>query len=163
MRRHDAYLGVIRSTCLVFAIGFAWSSFALAEEPTSPPIPSDQSVQERAVPRKESGLNKLKGATVQGNQITALPGYTLQPGANNQMMIRPRGGGVTGGSACACQNGAGACVLTPPKPCGIDIGDVTCSSCVSATGNPCQGSCGFGPPTGFAGGRRGHAVRVGEY
>jgi len=50
MRRHDAYARVIRSTVIVFAIGFAWSSFALAEEPTSSPAPAEQSVQERAVP-----------------------------------------------------------------------------------------------------------------
>jgi hypothetical protein len=50
MRRQDAYVGLIRSTVLVFAIGFAWSSPVLADEPTSPPAPSDQSVQERAVP-----------------------------------------------------------------------------------------------------------------
>ena len=45
MRRLDAYIGVIRSIVVVFAIGFAWSSFALAEEPASPPAPSDYSVQ----------------------------------------------------------------------------------------------------------------------
>jgi hypothetical protein len=45
MRRHDTYIGLIRSTVFVVAIGFVWSSFALAEEPTSPPAPSDQSVQ----------------------------------------------------------------------------------------------------------------------
>ncbi len=155
MSKDDAYLVVIRSTFLVFAITFVWSSFVLAEEPTSPATSPDQSVQERAVPRKEPAQNKLKGATIQGNQITASPGYTLQPGANNQVMVRQRGGGVSDSSTCACQNGAGACVLTPPKPCVIDIGDVTCSSCVSAAGNPCQGTCGFGPSQGFGGGAAG--------
>jgi hypothetical protein len=50
MRRHDRCVGLIRSTVVVCAIGFAWSSFALADEPTSSPAPSDQSVQERTVP-----------------------------------------------------------------------------------------------------------------
>lgn len=50
MRRQDAYIGLIRSTVVVVAIGLGWSSFALAEEPASPPAPSDQSVLERAVP-----------------------------------------------------------------------------------------------------------------
>ena len=64
MRRHEAYIGVIRSTVVAVAIGFAWSPFALAEEPTSPPTPSDQSVQERAVPMQKStflSVPRLKG------------------------------------------------------------------------------------------------------
>ena len=31
MRRHDADVGLFRFTIVVVAIGFAWSSFALAE------------------------------------------------------------------------------------------------------------------------------------
>jgi len=154
MRTHNAYLGIFRSTCFVLAIAFSWPSFALADEATSPSTSSDQSVQERAVPRKESGPNKLKGATIQGNQISAQPGYTLQPGANNQVMIRQNGGGVSGSSTCACQSGGGSCVLTPPKPCIIEIGDVTCSSCVAAAGSACK-TCGFGPSQGSFGGAAG--------
>ena len=52
MSRHDTYVGLIRSTVLVCSIGFGGSSLALAEEPTSPPAPSDESVQERDVPRQ---------------------------------------------------------------------------------------------------------------
>lgn len=51
MNRHDTFVGLIHSTILVFAIGFGWSSSVLADEPTSPPAPSDESVQERAVPQ----------------------------------------------------------------------------------------------------------------
>lgn len=51
MSRHDTYVRLIRSTVLVCSIVFGGSSLALAEEPTSPPTPSDDSVQERAVPQ----------------------------------------------------------------------------------------------------------------
>lgn len=51
MSRHDAYIGVIHSTVLAFAVGLGGASFILAEEPTSPPAPSDDSVIERGVIR----------------------------------------------------------------------------------------------------------------
>lgn len=47
MSRHDTVVRVIHSTVLAFAIGFGGSSFALAEEPTSPSPPSDESIIER--------------------------------------------------------------------------------------------------------------------
>jgi len=50
MRRQAAVVGLIRSTVVVFAIGFAWSSFALADEPTSPPAPPTTVQEEKATP-----------------------------------------------------------------------------------------------------------------
>lgn len=64
MSRHDTYIGVIRSTVLVFAIGCGGASFALADEPTSPSPSSDESVQERGLPMQRSGfmnVPRLKG------------------------------------------------------------------------------------------------------
>jgi hypothetical protein len=58
MRRHDTYVGLIRSTVLVLAIGFAWSSFALAEEPTSPPAPSTTVQEEKATPAESSDVRE---------------------------------------------------------------------------------------------------------
>lgn len=60
MRRHDAYVRLIHSTVVVFAIGFPWTSLALGDEPTTPATaveeekatPADSGeVQERAVPQ----------------------------------------------------------------------------------------------------------------
>ena len=64
MSRHDTYVRLISSTVLVCSIGFGGLSLALAEEPTSPPTPSDDSVQERDVPR-QPGIGS--GSEVTGN------------------------------------------------------------------------------------------------
>lgn len=58
MRRHDTYVGVIRSTVVVFAIGFAWSSFALADEATSPPAPSTTVQEEKATPAESDEVQE---------------------------------------------------------------------------------------------------------
>jgi hypothetical protein len=36
MTRHDAYVGIIRSSAIAFVIGFGSSSFVLADEPAAP-------------------------------------------------------------------------------------------------------------------------------
>ncbi len=51
MSRHDTIVRVIHSTVLAFGIGLGGSSFALAEEPTSPSPPSEESIIERGVIR----------------------------------------------------------------------------------------------------------------
>ena len=64
MKRYNVRVGLIRSAVIVCSLILGSSSFALAEEPTSPPTHSDQSVQERAVPmQKSTFLNapRLKG------------------------------------------------------------------------------------------------------
>jgi hypothetical protein len=48
MRRRDLCLGLLRSTCVVFAMGFTWSSFALADEPADQPVPSSTAQEEQA-------------------------------------------------------------------------------------------------------------------
>jgi hypothetical protein len=57
MRRHDAYVRLIRSTVVVFAIGFAWSSFALAEEPP----PSLPPVQDEPTTPAETPTSDVQG------------------------------------------------------------------------------------------------------
>ncbi len=51
MSRQDTYVGVIHSTVLAFAIGLGGVSFAVGEEPPSPPPPSEDSIIERGVIR----------------------------------------------------------------------------------------------------------------
>lgn len=76
MRRHDAYVGVIRSAVVVCAIGFAWSSFVVAAEPpaSSPTVQKEKGtandagqVQERAV-RKSGG--PTRGYTCSATECT---------------------------------------------------------------------------------------------
>jgi hypothetical protein len=50
MRRYSTIIGLIGSVVIACSLVFGWSSFVLADEPTTPQAPSDQSVQERAVP-----------------------------------------------------------------------------------------------------------------
>lgn len=90
MRIHTAVVGLIRSIVVVFAIGFAWPSFALAEEPpaSSPTVqeekakPADSGeVQERAVPRKgeEGGFAPLQANPPPARQLAPkvmVPGVT---------------------------------------------------------------------------------------
>lgn len=51
MSRHNTYVRGIRFTIVAFLIGLGGSSLALAEEPTSPPTLSDESITERGVIR----------------------------------------------------------------------------------------------------------------
>lgn len=58
MRRHDTYVGLVRSTVVVCAIGFAWSSFALAEKPANPPAPSTTVQEEKATPAESDQVQE---------------------------------------------------------------------------------------------------------
>ena len=49
MSRHNTYVWFIRSLGLAFAVGVGGSSFALADEPTSPSTSSDESIIERGI------------------------------------------------------------------------------------------------------------------
>ena len=64
MRKHDAFVGMIRSTVVVVAIGFAWSSFAVAKEPANPPAPPP-TVQDEKAPPADKGEVKERGVTAQ--------------------------------------------------------------------------------------------------
>ena len=69
MRRRDVYLRLLRSTCVVFAIGFAWSSFALADEPTDQPAPSSMGQEENAT-TAEAGEVQTRAARGNANTTT---------------------------------------------------------------------------------------------
>ena len=126
MRRQDTYVGLIRCTVVVCAIGFAWASFAVAEEPTNPPAPSDQSVQERAVPRKGFGQEQHK------------------PRTNNQVMMQQRAGGLGAAGDCTCLKGSGGCALGPWGPCPDNAPNCKVASCEKTTGSTCE-ECGNSP------------------
>ena len=132
-------------------LGLAWTANALAEEPADKSSSSDQGVQERAVPRgnmmapRQPGLKggpvgptpTMEGVVIQGNKITALPGYTLQPGPNNTISARRIGGGTVGAGAipgCSCVGGDGTCTVSSTG---------TSGSCYKASGNTCSGTCGW--------------------
>jgi hypothetical protein len=61
MRRRDVYVRLLRSTFVVFAFGFAGSSFALADEPADQPAPSSTGQEEKATPA-EAGEVQTRAA-----------------------------------------------------------------------------------------------------
>lgn len=69
MGRHDAYVGVIRSTCFVFATALASSSFASADEPAWQPAPSPTVQEEKATPA-EAGKVQTRAARGSANTKT---------------------------------------------------------------------------------------------
>ena len=74
----------------------------------------------------------VQGATVQGAQLNAAPGYVLERGANNQVRSRPRTSGIDLDFSCGCTGGTGEC--------GVELsGDV--AICHRASVSPCSGTC----------------------
>lgn len=139
MRKHDAYIRLIRSTVVVYAIGFGWSTCVLADEPASQPAPSDQSVQARAVPRTGGPgvlAPKTQWLILQGEQHKAGSGYALGRGSNNHVSARRASGGLLAAKAdCSCVGGTGTCK--------IKIVDDT-AYCFSTGSDPCKGGkCGW--------------------
>jgi hypothetical protein len=100
-------------------------------------------VEERAVPRTAPGgpgksvPPKLEGAVIQGKQLKASPGFVLQKGPKNQVMVRRAGGGPGGLSAthvtCGCL-GEGTCTLE------VGSGVAWCEKGPTGT---CNGTCEF--------------------
>jgi hypothetical protein len=134
MKRYMAYLTSLLVAVLA-VLGFGWPSFIFADESTNPPAPSDQSVQERAVP-------PIEGVVVQGNQLKAMAGYVLEKGPSNQMTVRRKAGGTHPDHtlACGCKDGTGHCT--------IGWSDDT-AICFSSEQTPCHGKCEwyYGPPS----------------
>jgi len=97
MSRHYPYVRILRFGVVVVAMAFAWASFALADEPTIPPVPGDQSVKERAVPR--TGTQETMG----------------KPRPNNQVIMR-QSAGARGSHSCTCSGGTGGCELGLGNP-----------------------------------------------
>lgn len=78
MRRHAAYIGVIRSTAVAVTIGFAWSSITLAAEPTSPPAPSPTVQEEKATPAESSDVQERALPRI-GGKVAPDPAVKLTP------------------------------------------------------------------------------------
>jgi hypothetical protein len=113
MNTHEASRSIVRFTGLVSLMVFA-SSLVWAEAPTTPPAPSDQSVQERAVPRqpgigsvsevtgdapgKETGGTEAVPPVVEGQPGPPMEAGDIQERGLHQGTTpgRPQGGTATG-------------------------------------------------------------------
>ena len=98
-------------------------------------------VQERAVPRLGPGTpgitpvpprREFEQAIVEGNRITAKPGYSIQILPNGEGILAGKKNGPSGPEIkCICTR-SGLCNLTPTSP--------SSATCVS---NGCTGDCGL--------------------
>ncbi len=89
MSRQDTYVGVIHSTVLAFAIGLGGVSFAVGEEPPSPPPPSEDSIIERGVIRD----HRTKPGTFTPAQKAPLP---VAPSTSKGTILIPQAAPATG-------------------------------------------------------------------
>jgi hypothetical protein len=107
---------------LMFSFGPSWVS---ADEPKKE---GASDVQERGV------LPGAEGVIIQGNQLRAAPGYVLEKGGTNQVMVRKKAGTdhPDHSLTCGCQGGAGHCSVGWS-------GDH--ALCFSSENQPCQGKC----------------------
>jgi len=106
--------------------------FTVAQAEGGPP---SGEVQERAVPPN------LDGVMVQGNQIRAMPGYALEKGATNQVIVRHKsGGGQVKTLNCGCMGQTGECSMGWSEDTAV---------CFASESKPCQGKCEwfYGPPS----------------
>ena len=114
----------------LFGIGLVWA------------MGIDTAAAAEAVPRKSAPVTKapqLEGAVIEGNRIRALPGYVLEPGPNNQLMVRKRAGGSSGPGAipgCGCVGGTGG-------TCTVSTDGKDSGSCYKRSGDTCTGECKF--------------------
>ncbi|HEY3196678.1 MAG TPA: hypothetical protein VGJ57_01595 [Nitrospirales bacterium] len=116
--------GVMRVVLLGLMISSS-ASWVSAEEPKKE---GAGDVKERALPMQKVP----EGVTIQGNRLTALPGYNLKLGPNNKVSaMRPGGGGFGFSGECACV-GSGTCFEHQSGP---------TVSCESDKDKPCDGSC----------------------
>ncbi len=73
-------------------------------------------VEERAVPRMQPGrpaMPSFKGATIEGNKLTATPGYEVNVRQDGVIMLMPVGGGLGATGRCTCSSvGTGSVTRT---------------------------------------------------
>lgn len=109
---------------------------------------SEGEIQERGLAPKGQPIPQVKGAVIQGNRVTALPGYEFVRGAGKTVYLQQIGGGGLGkiGFRCACFN---------DKSCPVEIigqkvkcGQIDCSGgCFLTTASkPSQSSIPTSPP-----------------
>jgi len=98
MKRHDAHVGLISRTVLVFAIEFGGASFVLAEELTSPPASSPTVQQEKGTPdesgqvqeRTVSLTQALHFTDAKGQDVVVGPGsYRVGAEGTNRIRLLP--------------------------------------------------------------------------
>ena len=107
---------------------------------TGDTVPPSGDVQERAVPRMgpggmapPAGRQDVGGGIIEGNRLTAKPGYVVEVMPNNQAMLKPAGGGTGIKVTCQCSKGmGGGCKL---------VGGSGNAYCEAGGFSKCQGTC----------------------
>ncbi|MBX3235536.1 MAG: hypothetical protein KF814_05245 [Nitrospiraceae bacterium] len=107
--------------------------------------PNEGAVEERAVPRMQPGrpaLPVFKGATIEGNKLTANPGYEVGVRQDGVIMLMPVGGGGLGATGrCVCSStGTGSCYAYRDSNKKITcLSKGQCTSCSITIDNPAMG------------------------
>ena len=102
-------------------------------------------VEERAVPRMPPGrpaAPSFKGATIEGNKLTAAPGYEVNVRQDGVIMMMPVGGGGLGATGhCVCSSlGTGSCYAYRDSNKKITcLSKGQCTSCSITIDNPAMG------------------------
>lgn len=101
-------------------------------------------VEERAVPRMQPGRSAMpafKGATIEGNKLTAIPGYEVNVRQDGVIMLMPVGGGLGATGRCTCSSvGTGSCYAHRDSNKKITcLSKGQCTSCSITIDNPAMG------------------------
>ena len=101
-------------------------------------------VEERAVPRMQPGrpaMPSFKGATIEGNKLTAAPGYEVNVRQDGVIMMMPVGGGLGATGHCVCSSlGTGSCYAYRDSNKKITcLSKGQCTSCSITIDNPAMG------------------------
>ncbi len=105
---------------------------------------SEGTVEERAVPRMQPGrptAPSFKGATIEGNKLTATPGYEVGVRQDGVIMLMPVGGGLGATGHCVCSSvGTGSCYAYRDSNKKITcLSKGQCTSCSITIDNPAMG------------------------
>lgn len=101
-------------------------------------------VEERAVPRMQPGrppAASFQGATIEGNRLTAAPGYEVGVRQDGVIMLMPVGGGLGATGHCKCSSGGtGSCYASRDSNKRITcLSKGQCTSCSITIDNPAMG------------------------
>jgi hypothetical protein len=110
----------------------------------APDEPREGKVEERAVPRMQPGrptVPSFKGATIEGNKLTATPGYEVGVRQDGVIMLMPAGGGLGATGHCVCSSvGTGSCYAHRDSNKKITcLSKGQCTSCSITIDNPAMG------------------------
>lgn len=110
-----------------------------------PATKDEGKVEERAVPRMQPGrptVPSFKGATIEGNKLTATPGYEVGVRQDGVIMLMPvGGGGLSATGHCVCSSvGTGSCYAYRDSNKKITcLSKGQCTSCSITIDNPVMG------------------------